>query len=213
MTPNKQIIGVTGNSGSGKGTVCAILRNLGGFCIDADHLSHQVIEYGLPAYTEITELFGAGILESNGSIDRKKLGDIVFRDPRKRKALEHIIHKHVKQKCGRLTAEALGKNEYAFIVWDAPLLAEAGMHRKCALVLLVTAPFTTKLTRIINRDGISEEQALLRLINQPAEAALYKKLTADIGAAHVKIIENKGSFDDLEHKTRMAVCSRVIECI
>ena len=205
MTPNKVIIGVTGNSGSGKGTVCTILQNMGGFCIDADQLAHEVMEYGHSAYTEISEMFGAGILASDGSIDRRKLGDIVFHDPVKRKALEHIVHTHVKQKFRRLTDAALEKKT-AFVVWDAPLLAEADMHKSCNLVLLVTAPFITKLKRITNRDGISEEQALLRLSNQPADDALYHKLVADIGETHVKIIENTGSINDLEDKIYLAVC-------
>ena len=205
MTPNKPIIGVTGNSGSGKGTVCAILKGLGGFYLDTDHIAHTVMEYGKPAYTEISNMFGDGILLRDKSIDRKKLGDIVFRDPAKRKALERIVHTQVKLICGQLTRAALHNAEYAFIVWDAPLLAEAGMHKECSLVLLVTAPFAFKVSRIMNRDCITEERALLRLSNQPPDNILYKGLVDDLGTSHVKIIENSGSIQDLEYKTRMAV--------
>ena len=208
MTLSKPIIGVTGNSGSGKGTVCLILRDLGGLCLDADKAAHMVMESGRPAYNEICDLFGNDILAPDGSIDRIKLGGIVFHEPIKRKVLESIVHKQVKLEFERLSTE---DNNHAFIIWDAPLLAEACMHKKCSLVLLITAPFSLKLSRIMNRDGITEERAILRLSNQPSDDALYKRITGDIGKSLVKVIENNGSIKDLEYKTRLAVCDlRVI---
>ncbi|MDR2650054.1 MAG: dephospho-CoA kinase [Clostridiales bacterium] len=202
MTRNKPIIGVTGNSGSGKGTVCGFLRRMGGFCLDADLLAHEVVERGQPAYIEISNMFGESVLAPDGSIDRVELGRVVFRDTVKRKALERIVHARVKSQFERLSAEA--QNDYPFIVWDAPLLVEAGMHKRCVLVLLVTAPFEAKLSRIMSRDGITEERARLRLSSQPPEIWLYKKLIADIGEINVKIIENTGGAGDLENKTRAA---------
>ena len=173
--------------------------------MDADKLAHQVMEYGQPAYTEIVKMFGAGILSPDGIIDRKRLGDIVFRDHDKRKALECIVHTYVIRQYRQLTAEAQNQTEYAFIIWDAPLLAEAGLHKECGLVLLVTAGFELKLSRILIRDGITNEQANLRLLSQPSDDVLYKTLIADIGKDRVKIIENNGDLEDLEIKTRMAV--------
>ncbi|MDR1560273.1 MAG: dephospho-CoA kinase [Clostridiales bacterium] len=205
MTPNKPIIGVTGNSGSGKGTVSEILRRMGGFCLDADLLAHEVMEYGKPAYIEISNIFGESVLAADKSIDRVKLGGIVFRDPVKRKILERIVHAQVKISFSRLAARAQG--DYPFIVWDAPLLVEAGMHGECGLVILVTAPFDIKLTRITARDGITEERARLRLSGQPSEEWLYNRLVTDIGDTHVKIIENTGSIEDLEYKTRAAAAA------
>ena len=199
------IIGVTGNSGAGKGTVCAALARMGGYCIDADKLARRVMEPGLPAYNEIVNVFGAGVLLPGGGIDRKKLGGIVFRDPVKRKMLERIVHADVIRECRRLTLEAQDRAGYAFAVWDAPLLTESGMHRECDAVLLVTAPYPLKLSRILLRDGITEEQAILRLSSQTSEDGLYKTLTGDIGESRVMVIENNGSVQALEEKIRSAL--------
>ena len=213
MTPNKPVIGVTGNSGAGKGAVCGILSRMGGFCVDADKLSHQVMEQGGPAYTEITDMFGPGVLAPDKSIDRRALGDIVFRDPGKRRELERIVHAEVAAECRLLTEMARGMAEYGFIVWDAPLLAEAGMHKQCVLVLLVTAPYAVKLARIQARDGITEERAKLRLSNQPPETGLYQRLAGDLGKGRVAIIENNGDYCDLTAKTISALRDcRVIGC-
>jgi len=205
MTPSRPVIGVTGNSGSGKGTVCAVLADMGGFCIDADKLAHQVMERGRPAYTEIADVFGPCVISPDGGIDREILGGIVFSDPVKRKRLERIVHAEVIRECLRLGDGAGGLNARAFVVWDAPLLAEAGMHRQCGMVLLVTAPYPVKLSRILMRDGITEERAKLRLSNQPSDGELYEKLTADIGKDRVRIIENNGSLVELEYKIQTLV--------
>ena len=185
--------------------MCGILKSMGGFYIDADLLAHQVMEYGQPAYTEIADIFGNVILSPEGNIDRKKLGDIVFRDLGKRKILEQIVHSKVILEFGRLTEKAQTQSGYIFIIWDAPLLAEAGMHVKCGMVLLVTASYSTKLSRIMLRDGITEERAKLRLHNQPSDDELYSRLIAGIGANRVKIIDNNESLQKLDYKTRMAV--------
>ena len=215
MTPNKlpgerlPIIGVTGNSGAGKGAVCEILRGMGGFCVDADKLAHKVMEPGEPAYNEIADEFGGGIISPDGSIDRKKLGGIVFRDPARRKVLEGIIHSKVIRLCRRLTIQAQNAGGYSFAVWDAPLLAEAGMHAQCDTVLLVTAPFPVKLSRIQSRDGISEEQAILRLSNQTPDSALYRKLTEDMGETRVKVITNNGNLQDLAIRIQLSVTDTI----
>ena len=202
------VIGVTGNSGAGKGTACKILRRMGGFCIDADKLARQVMEPGRPAYTEIIDTFGAHIILPDNSIDRKTLGAIVFNDPDKRKVLEHIVHSRVIPECARLTAEAQNHTGYSFVIWDAPLLTEAGMHMHCDMVLLITALFTIKLSRILKRDNITEEQAKQRMSSQTPDGELYRKLTYDIGENLVNIIENNGSIQDLEEKLRLALQSR-----
>jgi len=208
MTQSKPIIGVTGNSGSGKGAISTILRDMGGFYLDADNLAHKVMEYGQPAYNEVLEMFGTSVLTPDKSFDRKKIGDIVFRNPDKRKALEQIVHAHVVNEFETQTTSAFNKAEYTFIIWDAPLLTEAGMHTKCSFVLLVTAPYHTKLSRIIKRDNITQERAKLRLSSQPCDKDLYTRLTADIGEALVTIIENTGTLEDLEDKTRKVLDTR-----
>jgi dephospho-CoA kinase len=178
---------------------------MGGFCIYADKLAHQVMECGQPAYTEISDAFGPGILSPDGSIDRKALGDIVFRDPDLRRLLERIVHRQVIAESWRLTNEARASQSYAYIVWDAPLLIEAGMHLFCDIVLLVASSYALKLSRILARDGITEERARLRLVNQPTDSDLYEKLVSSMGESRVKIIENNGSIEGLAEKTYRAL--------
>ncbi|MDR1914747.1 MAG: dephospho-CoA kinase [Clostridiales bacterium] len=210
MTPNKfsiPIIGVTGNSGAGKSSVSKILESAGGFCIDADKLAHNVLSSSKTAYDRIIQVFGDGILK-DGLIDRKKLGSVVFKDEGLRKQLETIVHSEVIVMTHELTraiaraiarAAARAVSEFKFAVWDAPLLVEAGMHKDCDYVCLVTAEHTVKLNRIVIRDNISSETALLRLNNQPSEEDLLGQLIDDLGSARVKVIDNSGNIEDIRN--------------
>ena len=161
----KKVIGLTGNSGSGKSTVAGLLAAHGGYIIDADVLAHAAILRGSPAYDDIRREFGDEILDVNGEINRKALGQIVFNHKAKLKILEGIVHRQV-------VAESLleigrqAQNPAArFIVLDAPLLIEAGMHRWTDAVWVCTAPRALRLRRIVARDGLSLERAEERLRN------------------------------------------------
>jgi dephospho-CoA kinase len=174
------VIGITGNTGSGKTTVSNILAQMGGYVINADELSHQMILKGQPAYDDIICKFGTGIL-TGGEIDRKKLGALVFGDAAKLKRLEETIHPRVAEETLRLMAAANAQalnnpcDAPAFIVLDAPLLIEAGMNRHCDRVWVVTADAAVKERRIIQRDGLTPEAAAMRIQNQRSEAWLIAR--------------------------------------
>jgi len=189
MTQNKflskKIIGITGNSGSGKTTVAKIFATKhGGHAIEADKVAHGVMEPGKPAYNKVVEAFGKEII-TNGKINRKKLGAIVFNDIEKRTQLENIVHPLVSE-------EILNEAESAkaqIVTIDAVLLVESGLHKNCDAVWLIIASEEERLKRIIERDGLSQEAAWARMRNQ--------RDTAHIAAIAQVIIHNNGDLDDL----------------
>ncbi|MBO5561787.1 MAG: dephospho-CoA kinase [Firmicutes bacterium] len=165
MTQNKRpyIIGLTGNSGSGKGAVGEILTALGCLVIDCDKVAHANMTKGGIAYDEIVSVFGREILDKNDEIDRKILGGIVFNDKEKLKLLNTVAHKYVRQRVEEIAA---ANTDYDFIVIDAPVLKEAGMLDTTDSVWLVTASEATRLKRVMKRDNITEEAARARFKNQ-----------------------------------------------
>jgi len=167
-----KIIGVTGISGSGKTTVTRMLAKHGGYPVETDPLVHTLMRKGQPAYDDIVEAFGAGILDDDGEIHRPALGKQVFGDRKQLARLESILHPKVAAETARLIAEADKTGKYSFAIIDAPLLIEAGMHKDCDSCWLVTASTETKLTRIINRDGITLEAAAKRLASRAGDEAL-----------------------------------------
>ena len=165
MTQNKRpyIIGLTGNSGSGKGAAGEILAELGCLVIDCDKVAHENMAKGGIAYDDIVGAFGSEILKENGEIDRKILGGIVFADKKKLEKLNNIAHKYVKKR----VEEIIAKNKsYDFIVVDAPVLKEAGMTDTVDCIWLVTADENTRLKRVMKRDNITEDAARARFKNQ-----------------------------------------------
>lgn len=172
-----KVIGLTGSSGSGKSTICEILIKLGAFVIDCDKIAHYNMLVGNVAYKEIVDVFGEEILLSDGSIDRKALGSIVFSDKEKLMLLNSITHKHIVAKVKELIVDIKDKPvKYTSIIIDAPLLKEAGLLSVTDRVWAVTANEKTRLARILKRDGIDEEAAIKRFKNQNTD---YKEF-ADI---------------------------------
>ena len=168
MKQNKKpyIIGLTGNSGSGKGAVGRIMadsKKYGCFIIDCDVVAHENMKCGGLAYNDIVDSFGRDILDENGGIDRKKLGGIVFSDKEKLKLLNSITHGYVKQRVDEIIKANM---QYDFIVVDAPLLKEAGMLDTVDTIWLVKASEYTRLKRVIRRDNITAEAAKARFKNQ-----------------------------------------------
>ncbi|MCL2674723.1 MAG: dephospho-CoA kinase [Defluviitaleaceae bacterium] len=181
------IIGLTGNSGSGKSLIASICEHYGAYVINADTLNHANMLAGGAAYDEICETFGRGILDNHNEIDRRKLGDIVFADNGKLQTLVAITHKHVIAETHTLIAAVQANpNGYKFIIIDAPLLIEADMHKDCDETWLVTANNEARMARIRKRDNLSDEQIAKRFASATPASKLAKH--ADV------IIEN--NFDD-----------------
>ena len=161
-------IGLTGGIACGKSFVLNEFRQLGVRCIDADEVAHQVILPGEPAYRDIVEHFGTGILGDDSAIDRRKLGAAVFGDERQRRRLNRIVHPRIHQELDRrLTrlAEEAG-SEPALAMVDAALMVETDSYRKYDYVVVVSCRPEQQLERLLGRGGLTRREAQARIDSQ-----------------------------------------------
>lgn len=179
------IIGLTGGIASGKSTVAAMLAKKGAVILDADRMARELVEPGQPAWQEITQWLGYDYLREDGSIDRERLGRLVFKDAAVRRKLNAIIHPRVGQEMALRTGQVRDACPEAMLVYDVPLLIEAGMQDTADLILLVYVPEDIQLQRLQRRDNLSREEALSRIC---AQMPLEEK----IKYAHV-VIDNSGT--------------------
>lgn len=156
------IIGITGGSGTGKTTVSNILRGFGIEIVDGDRVSRLITAPGEAALSEITEEFGAEVLLTDGSLNRRWLGEIVFSDKEKLKKLNSITHKYIKQ----YFLERVADKKSEIIGFDGAALFESGMDKLCDFVIGIIADEDVRIQRIVKRDGISAENAKKRLLSQ-----------------------------------------------
>ena len=186
-----KIIGLTGGTGSGKGFVSSMLRKRHAYVMDTDLTAHEIIEKGKPAYNELVEYFGKGILDESGDIVRRRLGDIVFSDAEKLSFLNACTHKYINMEIEKSIGEISPQTDkYTAFVIDAPLLAEAGLTDRCDSVWVVFADEEVRVKRIMERDSISEEQARNRIASQKSWEE-YKALGA-------VIIDNSSDEENVE---------------
>lgn len=157
------LIGLTGGIASGKSTVSDLLRGLGAHVICADDLARRVVEPGSPALAEIVACFGEQYLDEAGRLDRARMGERVFSDPEARKQLEGILHPRIREAFLAEVARIRAREPDALIVYDVPLLIEAGAHREVDRVIVVAVDRDTQVARLIRRDGLSREQAERRI--------------------------------------------------
>jgi dephospho-CoA kinase len=160
-----KLIGLTGGIASGKSTVSEILERLGAQIIDADVLAREVVGKGSEGLHQVVSAFGRHLLLPDGTLDRKKLGEIVFADEAKRKQLEAITHPLIFARFSELTQAAEARGEPA-VIYDAPLLIERGLHRSMNIVVVVWVPRDVQIDRLMARDGIDRGAAELRLAAQ-----------------------------------------------
>ena len=165
-----KIIGVCGQTGAGKSTVCAYLNTLGAEIIDTDRIAREVVAPGSPVLPELQKAFGEDILLPNGSLDRKKLASRAFASPETAAKLSCITHPAICKIALRRAGQAVDSGKNAVI--DAPLLFTAGLDSHCAVTIKVTAPPEIRVARITARDGISESDAQKRIAAQAAEDKL-----------------------------------------
>ena len=161
-----KLIGLTGGTGSGKSVVSKSLAEAGAVIVDADKIAHEIILKGEPAYQEIVEYYGTGILDAEGNIIRKKLGEIVFNDKEKLAFLNQCTHKYITAEVKKQIAAAKAEGTAAAIIVDAPLLLEAKLEAVCDLVWVVYADPEVRAQRVMDRDGITYELAKARISNQ-----------------------------------------------
>jgi len=187
------VLGVTGGIASGKTTVANMLEDLGVPIIDFDLLSRQVVEPGQPAFKDITDYFGDGVIDKNGTLDRKRLSTIVFRNPAKRKILEGITHPRILEAFLRQVRKMAEKDSHRIVQAVIPLLFEVNLTHLVHKVLVVYVSPDKQIERLTRRDKISHKEAENILKAQmPIDQKVPK---ADF------VIHNEGNVD----KTRKAV--------
>ncbi len=183
--PGKFVIGLTGNIATGKSVVRRMLEHLGAYTIDADALTHRTYARGAPGYQQVIDKFGKWLINKDGEIDRKKLGNLVFSDPEAMKQLEEIVHPLVRQATEILTKRA----SQSLIVIEAIKLLEGELRMVCDSIWVTNAPEDVQVERLIRKRGMNRDQALERIHMQSAQGA--KVAVANI------VITNTGSYDDL----------------
>ena len=160
------LVGLTGGVATGKSTVAEMFKQCGAVVIDADQLARDVVEPGKPAWREIVKTFGKTILNPDRSLNRQALGAIVFRHPAKRRAIEAIIHPRVAREQVRLTREAVRQDPQSVVIYDVPLLFEAGIDKRVDHTIVVTADRNTQIARLKKRNDLSRPEALRRIRSQ-----------------------------------------------
>ncbi len=160
---NRLLLGLTGGIATGKTTVAKMLKELGASLIDFDVIARQVVEPGKPAWKDIVEYFGKQVLQEDDTLDRKKLSNIVFRDSQKRKKLEGFTHPRIHEEFVKQVNEIAEKDPEAIIQVDVPLLIEFNQQYMFHKVLVVYTPVEKQVERLVERDGITKEEAADRL--------------------------------------------------
>ncbi|GAA1369847.1 dephospho-CoA kinase [Peribacillus frigoritolerans] len=188
-----QIIGITGGIASGKSTVSLYLQELGFTIVDADLASRAVVEPGEEAYHQVVEAFGEEILLTDGNIDRVKLGSIIFNDQEKRLLLNGIVHPAVRNWMRVKTEAALSSGEET-VFMDIPLLFESKLTFMVDKTLLIYVDEQVQLKRLMNRNGLSETEALARINSQMPLAD--KKALADA------VIDNNGDINETKRQVK-----------
>ena len=170
-----RLIGLTGGVATGKSTVANLFKTCGAVIIDADDLARQVVQPGKPAWRDIVRVYGERVLESDRTINRPALAKIVFRDPRKLRALGVIIHPRVAREQSRLTRDIVRKSPHALIVYDVPLLFEAGADKRADRIVVVVADRETQIRRLQQRNHLTRAEALRRIRSQMPLAEKAKR--------------------------------------
>lgn len=160
------LIGLTGGVASGKSTVAKMFKQCGAIVIDADALAREVVQPGKPAWRDIVRHFGTSILNTDRTINRQALGAIVFSRPTQRRVLERLIHPRVAREQQRLTREATRNDPNAVVLYDVPLLFEAGIDKRVEKTIVVAADRNTQIARLKKRNDLSRTEALQRIRSQ-----------------------------------------------
>jgi dephospho-CoA kinase len=185
-------IGLTGGAATGKSTVSSILKRLGAEIIDVDMTARKVVEKGSPCLEKIVMHFGQDVLLADGSLNRKKLGDMVFADKAKLEKLNAIVHPVMAARVRETIRAIENKKSTEVLIIDAAILIEMGLHKMADCVWLVWADRKTQIERLVARDGMSEEKAENIIDSQMPMEEKIKLADA--------VIDNTGTPEALENK-------------
>lgn len=170
MNASARYFGLTGGIACGKSTVAEMLRELGAYLIDADKIGHEMLLPSSAVFPDLVSAFGRGILDSTGSIDKKKLGPLVFADPAKLQQLNSIVHPRIIERTGQLATEYCAKNPGAVVIVDAALIFETGIPCRFVKTIVAWCRPEQQMERLIAKTGLSHEQAEQRISSQmPAD--------------------------------------------
>jgi dephospho-CoA kinase len=159
-------VGLTGSIATGKSTVGMMFIELGCHLIDADRITHQLLEPGQAVHAAVLKAFGEHILTQDGTIDRKILGEIVFKDPQARSKLNGLVHPAVIQRQREWLNEMEVKDPSGISIVDAALMIEVGTYKNYDKVIVVTCRPEVQKKRLRARSGLSEEEAEARIRSQ-----------------------------------------------
>lgn len=162
------ILGLTGQSGAGKGYVASLFAKQGIPSIDCDAVSRAVCAPGAPCTLALAQAFGTDILDADGALLRRKLANRAFADPTSTARLNQITHPFILAAVEEQIT-AMAQAGHRALLLDAPTLLESGLDRRCDAIIFVSAPHSLRLRRICARDGLSEAEAALRLQAQKAD--------------------------------------------
>lgn len=190
-----RIIGLTGSIASGKSTVSRMLQELGATVIDADAIVHDLQQPGAAVTAAIAQEFGPGVIHPDGSLNRAALGSLVFADPARRKALEAIVHPAVREQIWQQVERCRAAGEAAVIL-DIPLLYEGGWEQMVDEVWVVYVDRAVQKARLMERNGLSPEQAEARMAAQMD--LREKRARAD------RVIDNRGTLEETRRQVLAA---------
>ena len=184
-------LGLTGGIASGKSTADEFFKKKIIPIIDSDLIAHKIMEIGQNGYKAVVDYFGTDILNDDQTINRRKLGGIVFNDKAKLKKLNELthplVHQEIKQQMARYRA-----NQEKLVVIDVPLLFESGFESLCDGVLVISISPELQLKRLMKRNNFTEKEALSRINNQMPLSEKEKRATY--------VVANTGTINDLEKR-------------
>jgi dephospho-CoA kinase len=197
------LVGLSGGIATGKSTVSAILRQLGGEIIDADRLARDVVEPGQPAWTEIVAEFGQDVVTAEGALDRKKLGAIVFANPERRRRLEAITHPAIRERFLARLDELAERGFTGIVVFDAAVMIESGNYKNMDRLVVVVTDEATQMARLRGRDGTDDAEGRRKIDSQMPLAEKAK--LADY------VIDNSGDRDATAEQVRRVFAALMSE--
>lgn len=198
-----QLVAVTGGIASGKSAVAARLAELGAVVVDADQVAREVVEPGTPALARIAREFGPEFVRPDGSLDRQRLGAVVFADPEKRLLLNAITHPAVAERSHELFARAAAADPDAIVVYDVPLLVDTDRTDEFDLIVTVVADAEERVRRMVALRGMTEDEARGRIAAQAGddERIAIADVVIDAGGS---LDDTRAQADDLWRRLRTA---------
>ena len=160
------LVGLTGGVATGKSTVAKMFKQYGAVVIDADELAHDAVKPDKPAWRQIVKAFGKAVLNPDQTLNRRELGALVFGNRAKLCQLERIIHPRVAREQQRLVRRIAKRNPHTVVIYEVPLLFEAGVDKRVDTTIVVTADRDTQIARLKKRNGFSRAEAIRRIRSQ-----------------------------------------------